>query len=95
MYSCGSLAPKMSRSGGCCDRKFRRPTSPWEVTDGCVHLMAELALALGASSQETQKQLGSMTAKLAEMLPSVVQAVSRRDYIQHVQLMESLFRRVR
>ena len=40
MYSCGSLAPKMSR--GDADRV---PTSaaPWCVGDGCVHLVAEMS----------------------------------------------------
>ncbi|QQP32316.1 Putative LOC100889564 [Caligus rogercresseyi] len=36
MYSCGSLAPKMSRGGGCSDE-------PWERADGCIHLLAELS----------------------------------------------------
>jgi hypothetical protein len=34
MYSCGSLAPKMGRGGGCMDHKFRKPPEPWELTDG-------------------------------------------------------------
>lgn len=80
--------------GGCCDRKFRRPTSPWEVTDGCIHLIADLALAIGSANQEQQQLLGATAAKMAELLPLVAQAVSRRDYVHHVQLMESLFRRV-
>lgn len=36
MYSCGSLAPKMRRGGGCADHLFRRPAEPWEKADGCV-----------------------------------------------------------
>lgn len=45
MYSCGSLAPKMGRGGGggCTDSKFRKPSEPWELADGCVHLVGELA----------------------------------------------------
>lgn len=34
MYSCGSLAPKMRRGGGCADHLFRRPAEPWEKGDG-------------------------------------------------------------
>jgi hypothetical protein len=34
MYSCGSLAPKMGRGGGCMDHKFRKPSEPWELADG-------------------------------------------------------------
>ena len=26
MYSCGSLAPKMKRGGGCMDHQFHKPT---------------------------------------------------------------------
>lgn len=36
MYSCGSLAPKMRRGGGCADHLFRRPAEPWEKGDGWV-----------------------------------------------------------
>ena len=34
MYSCGSLAPKMGRGGGCMDHKFKKPSEPWELADG-------------------------------------------------------------
>lgn len=37
MYSCGSLAPKMRRGGGCADHLFRRPAQPWEKADGSVN----------------------------------------------------------
>ena len=36
MYSCGSLAPKMGRGGGCMDHKFCKPSEPWELADGYV-----------------------------------------------------------
>lgn len=42
MYSCGSLAPKMNR-GGCMDHCFKRASEPWEVADGCVYLVGEMA----------------------------------------------------
>lgn len=38
MYSCGSLAPKLRRGGGCMDHGFSRPKEPWEETDGGVML---------------------------------------------------------
>lgn len=34
MYSCGSLAPKMGRGNGSCDRIFKRESQPWELADG-------------------------------------------------------------
>ena len=43
MFSCGSLAPKLRRGGGCMDHGFKRDPEPWESTDGCVYLLRELA----------------------------------------------------
>lgn len=34
MYSCGSLAPKLKRKGGCMDCGYQRPQEPWELSDG-------------------------------------------------------------
>ena len=45
MYSCGSLAPKMRRGGGCMDHGFSRAKEPWEITDGCLYLVRELCRA--------------------------------------------------
>lgn len=36
MFSCGSLAPKLKRKGGCMDCGFMRPQEPWELTDGAM-----------------------------------------------------------
>ena len=44
MYSCGSLAPKLKRGGGCMDHGFSRHTELWEYSDGCVFLIKELSL---------------------------------------------------
>jgi hypothetical protein len=43
LYSCGSLAPKLKRGGGCMDHGFARNKEPWEHTDGCVYLIRELS----------------------------------------------------
>ena len=43
MYSCGSLAPKLKRGGGCMDHGFTRAQEPWEMTDGCIYLLRELS----------------------------------------------------
>ena len=43
MYSCGSLAPKLKRGGGCMDHGFQRAQEPWEMSDGCIFLIQELS----------------------------------------------------
>lgn len=43
MYSCGSLAPKLKRGGGCMDHGFARTKEPWESSDGAVYLLREMA----------------------------------------------------
>jgi HEAT repeat protein len=45
MYSCGSLAPKLRRGGGCMDHGFSRPKEPWEESDGGVRLWEQLAIS--------------------------------------------------
>ena len=42
VFSCGSLAPKLKRKGGCMDCGFLRPHEPWEGTDGSVVWQAAL-----------------------------------------------------
>ncbi|XP_064602415.1 uncharacterized protein LOC135468221 [Liolophura sinensis] len=81
MYSCGSLAPKMGRGkrgGGCMDHKFRKPPEPWELADGCVHLVSEIA------------NIPQYSSVLTELLPLVAQAASHKHYTQHFQLLESI-----
>ena len=43
MYSCGSLAPKLRRGGGCVDHGFAREKEPWEATDGAIYMLRELS----------------------------------------------------
>ena len=43
MFSCGSLAPKLKRGGGCMDHGFTRPKELWEMSDGSVFLLMELS----------------------------------------------------
>ena len=42
LYSCGSLAPKLKRGGGCMDHGFSRPKELWELTDGVIFLLREI-----------------------------------------------------
>ncbi|XP_050404936.1 uncharacterized protein LOC126820858 [Patella vulgata] len=80
MYSCGSLAPKMgrgNRSGGCMDHKFRKPSEPWELADGCINLLSELST------------ISSLSKSVCQLLPTLSKAVSYQDYTQHVSLLET------
>ncbi|XP_048580229.1 uncharacterized protein LOC116601563 isoform X2 [Nematostella vectensis] len=78
MYSCGSLAPKMGRGGGCLDHLFKRPAEPWEKTDGCINLVAEL-------SRQPPYQRAVM-----EVLPLVAKAGEYHHYAQHPYLLETI-----
>lgn len=83
MYSCGSLAPKMSRGGGgCSDARFSKPSEPWELADGCVHAVAELA---GVPGQQERS---------GRLLPAVLGAASHRGYSSHLSLVSSLCTRI-
>ncbi|XP_022785332.1 uncharacterized protein LOC111325729 [Stylophora pistillata] len=78
MYSCGSLAPKMRRGGGCADHLFRRPAEPWERADGCVDLVAELS-----TNSKAHKEV-------ITLLPLVAQAAHYKHYTQHLHLLETV-----
>ncbi|XP_067136446.1 uncharacterized protein [Centruroides vittatus] len=78
MYSCGSLAPKMGRGGGCSDHKFYKPSEPWEFADGCIHLVAVL-------SQNT-----AFSKQIIKFLDLITKAVSYRHYTHHLSLLETL-----
>ncbi|XP_076463710.1 uncharacterized protein LOC143295909 [Babylonia areolata] len=80
MYSCGSLAPKMGRGreGGCMDHKFRKPSEPWELADGCVTLMAELS------------HIPSLASPLMKLLPLLSKACTVRHYTHHINFLETV-----
>ena len=78
MYSCGSLAPKMNRGGGCSNHSFKRDSQPWEMTDGCFYAVAELAKVKCALKPATN------------CLPLIAKAAGFRHYNQHFHLLETL-----
>jgi hypothetical protein len=43
LYSCGSLAPKLKRGGGCMDHGFSRQKEMWELSDGAIFMLREVA----------------------------------------------------
>ena len=82
MYSCGSLAPRMRKSGGCMDHGFQKPSQPWEKCEGCVHLVGELSKNKQALSH------------MSTLLPLVASATSSKHYVQHVNLIESVLKQL-
>lgn len=52
MFSCGSLAPKLARGGGCMDHGFTRQKEPWEASDGSMYLVRELSAVASSSCVE-------------------------------------------
>lgn len=79
MYSCGSLAPKMGRGnsgGGCMNAKFRRPSEPWERTDGSVYLISELSQFFPS--------------EITPVLPLIVKALSYKHFPQHLVFLETV-----
>ncbi|XP_064483723.1 uncharacterized protein LOC135396603 [Ornithodoros turicata] len=60
------------------DWKYNRPSEPWEVADGCIHLVAELA------------QIPQMSQEVTQLLPLVAQAVGHKHYLHHVTLLETM-----
>ncbi|XP_005089198.1 uncharacterized protein LOC101848704 [Aplysia californica] len=82
MYSCGSLAPKMGRGGGCMDHKFRKPSEPWELADGCVNLLAELS------------HVPAVTAKVGNLVPAMATACNTKDYTHYNNFLETVCRQL-
>jgi HEAT repeat protein len=84
MYSCGSLAPKLRRGGGCMDHGFSRSKEPWEESDGGARLWEQLAIS------------GEEGAKLAgDLFPLVVRALAvavEREFAHSQHAQESLWR---
>lgn len=82
LFSCGSLAPKLKRGGGCMDHGFTRPRELWELSDGAIFMLRELA----AMEQH------------AEFVLMHVEGLSNLGYVDHFKhshvLKENLFKSV-
>ncbi|KAH9503018.1 hypothetical protein Btru_072633 [Bulinus truncatus] len=78
MYSCGSLAPKMGRGGGCMDHKFRKPPQPWELADGCVNLLAELS------------HIPSVSGQVSKLIPAMANACNIKNYTRYPNFLETV-----
>lgn len=73
-FSCENLVPK---AGLPTDWNFRKPPEPWELADGCIHLISELS------------QVAQVSASVVEFLPALSGALRHRHYLHHVVLLET------
>lgn len=80
MFSCGSLAPKLARGGGCMDHGFKRPKQPWEVSDGAVYFVRELSDVHSAS--------------VAEFMPSLVTLLNLSGFVHAHNLHETIWKSI-
>lgn len=60
------------------DWKFRKPPEPWELADGCVHLVAELS------------QIPQASPSVVQLMPLLAEAARHRHYVHHVALLETV-----
>lgn len=74
-FSCENLTPK---AGLPTDWNYRKPSEPWELADGCIHLISELS------------QVSQVSTSVAEFLPALSEASRHRHYVHHVVLLETL-----
>jgi hypothetical protein len=61
LYSCGSLAPKLSKKAGagrigCSSCGVDREKAPWEATDGCIYLIRELVLRTNPDPEDPDQE---------------------------------------
>lgn len=89
MFSCGSLAPKLQRGGGCVDHGFAREKEPWEASDGAVYMLRELSAVTnngGSGSGES--------AAVAAFLPTLAE-ISRLCHFSHcLTLQENIWKQL-
>lgn len=86
MYSCGSLAPKLRRGGGCMDHGFSRPKQPWEEADGGLRLWRRIA----AAGPEGAEIAGSLLKEVA----SVARIGAYLTFAHQSQLAETVWTQV-
>jgi len=95
MYSCGSAAPKTfkrrSSAAGCMNCVARQPHQLWEVSEGMVHLVAELALSIARGGwMQSQLRLDV----LASLLPDVAKAFQCSHFRHHHLLKQRICERL-
>jgi len=92
MYSCGSLAPKLKRGGGCMDHGFSRAQEPWELSDGCIYLLRELSKARNQNEPK-------VVAKALDLFVKHAMSLADLGFVDHFKhaasLKENLFKSMR
>ncbi|CAD7696000.1 unnamed protein product [Ostreobium quekettii] len=104
MFSCGSLAPKLARGGGCMDHGFKREKQPWEASDGAVYLVRELSAVVPSTAAECMPALADLSrlggfmhcAHLHETVwkavPTIAANMGKRAFKPHLaDLLDSMF----
>lgn len=99
LYSCGSLAPKLKRGGGCMDHGFSRHIEPWEYSDGCIYLVRELTnthkkdLALNYLEQMAElgyidsfKHSAGMKENLFKSLTMMLENIGKKKFRSFVEI---------
>ncbi|CAG9464545.1 unnamed protein product [Pedinophyceae sp. YPF-701] len=96
MFSCGSLAPKLQRGGGCMDHGFARDKEPWEATDGSIYLLRELAAAYPDAANEFLPTVADLAAldsfvhcfnlwdTIWKQIPAIADHLGKRRFKPHV-----------
>ncbi|KAF4528082.1 hypothetical protein B566_EDAN016502 [Ephemera danica] len=74
---CSTLTPKLGRSSST-DHHFHRSSQPWELADGCVILVTELAT------------IPSAAPSLPPVLPLMATACTKRHYSAHLNFLETV-----
>jgi hypothetical protein len=96
MFSCGSLAPKLKK-GGCGDCEADRAKEPWEMSEGAMRLVCELA-ELGIAAVEEFlpavaelatlrhfAQADTLQKAIWEKLPALAHHLGKKDFKRHMQ----------
>lgn len=98
LYSCGSLAPKMSKKSGagrigCGNCGVTRPKAPWEATDGCVYLLRELT-TVGCGEGNSNSDLTMTDEVLLPLLTELADVCRVQHFPQGDDLRATLWRQL-
>jgi hypothetical protein len=96
MFSCGSLAPKLQRGGGCVDHGFAREKEPWEASDGAVYMLRELSTVTAAGNGHGGHGHGGggESAVVVAFLPTLAE-ISRLCHFSHcLTLQENIWKQL-
>ena len=95
-FSCGSLAPRLKRGGGCMDHGFARDTEAWERTDGAVYLLREVTGVVAAKPHDDDDKLNAGNERVrrsvhANWLPLIAKIAALRHFAHYPNLLEVCF----